>query len=154
MRTAFIMIGFSGSGKSTYAREYAKTHTRVKIVSPDAFRTMFTGDYEYNEDLDDVITESCFDTAENLLQAGYDVIIDCGNITNSEDRRAKWKKLHADRFIGVLMPTHKPVSWYVKRRRRNPHRKGADLELIVESEMRALDYPTEEEFHKLIKVKV
>lgn len=152
MSTVYVLIGFSGSGKSTYARDYAKYHPDTKIVSPDGFRTMFNGEYKYLPEMDDVITQSTFDAAENLLQAGYNVIIDCGNLTTDDDRRGKWKKLHADKFVAFLMPTHKPVDWYVKRRKRKPHRK-MDLVSLVETEMRAFEPPTLEEFDEIIKVK-
>lgn len=152
MNTVFMTIGFSGSGKSTYAREYVKYHPDTKIVSPDGFRTMFNGEYKYLPEMDDVITQSTFDTAENLLQAGYNVIIDCGNLTTDDDRRGKWKKLHADKFVAFLMPTHKPVDWYVKRRKRNPHW-DVDFEKIVINEMRAFEPPTLDEFDEIIKVK-
>lgn len=147
-----MTIGFSGSGKSTYARDYVKYHPDTKIVSPDGFRTMFNGEYKYLPEMDDVITQSTFDAAENLLQAGYNVIIDCGNLTKADDRRGKWKNLHAGKFVAFLMPTHKPVDWYVKRRKRKPHRK-MDLVTLVETEMRAFEPPTKDEFDEIIKIK-
>jgi predicted kinase len=153
MKTVFMTIGFSGSGKSTYAREYAKYHPDTKIVSPDGFRTMFNGEYKYLPEMDDVITQSTFDTAENLLQAGYNVIIDCGNLTKADDRRGKWKKLRANKFVAFLMPKHKPVDWYVKRRKKNPHWDKVDMTRIVENEMRAFEPPTLDEFDKIIKIK-
>jgi predicted kinase len=100
-----------------------------------------------------VITQSVFDTAENLLQAGYNVIIDCGNITKTDDRRGKWKKLHADKFVAFLMPTHRPVAWYVKRRKKNPHWDKVNFTTTIENEMRAFDFPTLDEFDEIIKVK-
>lgn len=152
MSTVFMMVGISGSGKSTYARDYVKYHPDTKIVSPDGFRKMFNGTYKYLPEMDDVITQSTFDTAENLLQAGYNVIIDCGNLTTDDDRRGKWKKLHADKFVAFLMPMHMPVSWYVKRRKRKPHRK-MDLVTLIETEMRAFECPTSEEFDEIVKIK-
>ncbi len=152
-KSVYMTIGFTGSGKSFWARTFAKTHPRTKIVSPDTFRTMLNGTYKYLEELDDVITESCFDTAENLLNAGYDVIIDCGNLTKSDDRRGKWKKLPADKFVAVLMPVHQTVDWYVKRRKQNPHWNTMDIEKIVIAEMKAFEPPTEDEFDEIIKIK-
>lgn len=153
MRTVYLTIGFTGSGKSTYARDFIKYHPKTKIVSPDGFRKMLNGEYKYLVELDDVITQSTFDTAKNLLEAGYDVIIDCGNLTKAEDRRGKWKQLPADKFVAFLMPIHNPVDWYVKRRKKNPHWNEVDWERIVEGEMRAFEPPTEDEFDEIIKIK-
>jgi len=151
MKTVFMTIGFSGSGKSTYARDYVKIHPDTKIVSPDGFRKMFNGEYKYLPEMDDVITQSTFDAAENLLQAGYNVAIDCGNLTTADDRRGKWKKLRADKFVAFLMPIHKPVDWYVKRRKKNPHWK-VDIERIIEAEMKAYEKPTVEEFDEVWRI--
>ena len=150
MSTVYMTIGFSGSGKSTFARNFIKDKPKVKIVSPDGFRKMFNGEYKYLPELDDVITRCTYDAASLLLCNGYDVIIDCGNLQRSADRRALWKNgLSADRFVAVVMPMDNPVSWYVERRKRKPHWDMVDWEKIVEAEMKAYEPPTLDEFDEI-----
>lgn len=151
MKTVYITIGYSGSGKSTWAKEFAKNNSNTKIVSPDSFRSMFHGEYKYLPELDNIITESCFETAKNLLKAGYDVIIDAGNLTKNEDRRGKWKKMKADKFVAVVMPMDKPVEWYLERRMRKPHW-NVDFRKIIEAEMKSYEPPIEDEFDEIIRI--
>lgn len=153
MRTVFMMIGYTGSGKSTWAKQRAREDYGVKIVSPDAFRMMLNGTYAYHEELDSVITESCFDTARHCLDAGYDVIIDCGNLTKSEDRRKKWRGLPAERFIAVVMPMGHPPQWYVRRRMKAPHWTQVDWLGVVKREMKAYEPPEEGEFNEIWHIK-
>ena len=151
MKTVYETIGLTGSGKSTWARYFIKDRPKIKIVSPDGFRSMLNGEYAYHVELDDVITQSTYDTAKNLLEAGYDVVIDCGNLTNASDRRGKWRQLPADKFIAVMMPMDKPVEWYVDRRKTNPHW-PVNVEQIVMNEMKAYEPPKLGEFDKIIHI--
>jgi predicted kinase len=152
MSTVYEMIGFSGSGKSTFARNFTADKPKVKIVSPDGFRKMFNGEYKYLPEMDDVISYSTFSTAIALLDAGYDVIVDCGNLQNSSDRRGLWRLLPADRFVAIVMPMDKPPQWYVERRMKNPHWETADWLSIVKNEMRAYEPPTLDEFDEIIDI--
>lgn len=152
MRTVYMTIGYAGSGKSTFAINFIKDKPNVKIVSPDCFRKMFNGEYKYLTELENVITQSTFDAAKNLLEAGYDVIIDCGNLTKSDDRRGKWKQLPANVFIAFVMPADKSVELYVSRRCKNPHWLNVDCKQIVKNEMKAYEPPTLEEFDEIWNV--
>ncbi|HIJ71131.1 MAG TPA: AAA family ATPase [Planctomycetes bacterium] len=152
MRIVYMTIGCIGSGKSTWARNFVKDKPKTKIVSPDAFRKMLNGEYEYHVEQDDIITESCFDTARHLLDAGYDVIIDCGNLTRASDRRSKWKKLPANKFIAVIMP-QKDVEWHVNNRLKKPHWDNVDWHGIAKAEKAAYEAPADGEFDTIIHVK-
>lgn len=146
-----ITIGLLGSGKSTWARQFAKEHPDTKIVCPDGFRLMLNGEYKYLPELDDIITASVFDTANNLLKAGYSVIIDCGNLQESADRRAKWRQLQADKYIAVVFPCRQK-EWHIKNRLEKPHWEGVDWGKIWENEKSALQPINEKEFDEVIKV--
>lgn len=152
MRTVYLTIGFTGSGKSTFARNFIKDKPNVKIVSPDGFRQMFNSEYKYIVKLDDAITQSTFDAAKNLLVAGYDVVIDCGNLTKSLDRRGLWVQLPAEKFVAYVMPMDQPVNWYVERRMQKPHWAKVDFKEIVKNEMKAYESPTLDEFDKICHV--
>lgn len=59
-RTLIITVGAPGSGKSTWAVEYAKTHEHVVLLSRDDFRKMITGssltEYKYKKSTENTIT--------------------------------------------------------------------------------------------------
>ena len=154
MSTFYLTIGFCGSGKSTWSKNFIKDKPSVKIVSSDSFRTMLNGEYEYIEGMDNVITLSCLHTVMNLIAYGYDVIIDCGNLTTASDRRGLWQLLapSVDQYIAVVFPTDKPPQWYVNRRMQKPHWEKVDWLTIVKNEMKAYEPPTEEEFTAIWKV--
>ena len=44
--TLWVMVGLSGSGKSSVAKEIAKNNSNTVIVSSDSIREELTGDYE------------------------------------------------------------------------------------------------------------
>lgn len=151
-KTVYMTVGFLGSGKSTWAKQFVSTHKSAKIVSADMFRQMLNGQYEYHAELDDVITESMFDTAQHLLNHGYDVIIDCGNLTEDPDRRPKWRSLrNAKRFVAVVMP-HKDIDWHVANRLKNPHWEGVDWNAIAQGERDAFEPINESDYDEVVQV--
>ncbi len=135
MNTVYMLHGMLGSGKSTWAKKYVKDHPDTKIVSADGFREMFNGEYAYIVELDDVITESMIAAADSLLAAGYNVIIDCGNLT--KERRRPWMNLAGSK-IAVVMPC-KELSWHVSNRLNKPHCCGKDWNAIAEGERKSLE---------------
>lgn len=149
--TVYFLIGFLGSGKSTWAKKFVSEHLNTKIVSPDGFREMLNGGYKYIVELDDIITQSTFDTAKNLLSGGYDVIVDCGNLTDDPDRRGKWKLLPTDRFVAVLFP-QRDVQWHVNNRLKKPHWEEVDWYKIAEGERRAFQPIEKKDFDEIIEV--
>lgn len=46
MKKLFVLTGAPGSGKSTWAKEYQKTHENVRIISSDEVRFELTGVYD------------------------------------------------------------------------------------------------------------
>ena len=145
----YTLVGMMGSGKSTWAKDFIKQHTKTKIVCSDSFRKMLNGEYEYIVELDDVITESMFATASNLIGSGYDVIIDCGNLTDAPDRRQKWLKLKGE-HIAVIFP-RKNKEWHLKNRVTMPHRE-TNLDKIWERENAAYEDVKEENYNQVIRI--
>lgn len=92
-----LLVGFIGSGKSTWARKYVEEHERVIIVNRDALRTMLRGIYEYSEELEKIVMHGAVELAGNALKRGYDVIIDETNIT--KERRAMWMVFFSSAMI-------------------------------------------------------
>ena len=146
----YILVGLMWSGKSTWAKKFVKEHADTKIVCADLFRVMLNGDYMYLAALDDTITDCMFDAACNLLTNGYNVIIDCGNLTDESDRRGLWKQLPGDK-IAVLFP-QKDELWHIINRQNNPHG-DADLGGIIKGEKKAFVPVDPKDYDEIITVK-
>lgn len=74
-----ILIGISGSGKSTYAQELAAQNTDTIVVSTDAIRKEVTGNI--NDQTQNAVIHNIADTnAAAYLSQGKDVIIDATNV--------------------------------------------------------------------------
>ncbi len=84
--TLWVMVGLSGSGKSSIAKEIAENNTNTTIVSSNSIREELTGDYgnqENNEEVFKVFHKRIRETLEN----NTNVIADATNIT-MRSRRA------------------------------------------------------------------
>lgn len=85
MNKIIILVGISGSGKSTFAKNYVETHRDTVIISRDSIRMSLFGfndstygDY-YNGDItarEKTVTEFFNSQVWNALEKGYDVICD------------------------------------------------------------------------------
>ena len=84
--TLWVMVGLSGSGKSSVAKEIAKNNSNTVIVSSDSIREELTGDYEdmeHNEEVFKIFHKRIREALEN----NTNVIADATNIT-MRSRRA------------------------------------------------------------------
>lgn len=139
----YVLHGMMGSGKSSWARKLVIRHPRARIVSADSFRKMIHGQYEYHAEMDDVITRCMSDSIGNLLKSGFDVIVDCGNLT--KERREPWLLIAESikaRKVGIILPCLHP-SWHISRRVQTPHWE-VNWDKIYEDEKAALQ-PIEED---------
>jgi len=148
MRTLYILHGFFGSGKSTWARNFSKEHPDTKIVSADSFRTMLNGEYEYVVELDNVINLRMKNTIYNLFANGYSVIVDVGNLSKS--RRSDWMRIQTDKRIAVVFP-QKDKQWHIKNSSAKPH--TANWDYIWDAEHKSYEPINEKDFDEIIKVK-
>jgi predicted kinase len=150
-RTIYLTIGFLGSGKSTWAKKFAAEHPDTKIVSGDGFRTMLNGEYKYLVELDDIITSCMLVAGQELLWGGYDVIIDCGNLTR--ERRNPWLGLVWDnvKVVAVVFPSLSK-EWHIANRLKNPHGEGKDWDGIAQGERDAFEPIDEKDFDKVIYI--
>jgi predicted kinase len=82
----YIMVGFPGSGKSTWAKEMAKDPETV-IICKDVIRHMFKGEYLFDASYEPLVAEIAQAAFNNALMAGFNVIIDETHIT--KDSRAR-----------------------------------------------------------------
>ena len=118
--TLYLMHGLLGSGKSTWARKFLAVHPRCKIVSADGFREMINGKYKYEAEADDAITASMVGAIQSFQKAGYDVVVDCGNLT--KDRRKPFILASADTsvLVAIRLP-QESKEWHLRRRLSRPH---------------------------------
>lgn len=66
--------GPAGSGKSTWARAYARTHNMV-VVESDFFMVNAEGEYEFALNKLKEVHSACQSAARAALAAGHDVIV-------------------------------------------------------------------------------
>jgi predicted kinase len=105
---AYVICGFIGAGKTTFARKLEKETGAVRITKDEwvikKFGNKITADKNF-ETYDSHITEVTRTYALTLLKAGTDVIIDEGFWTKSQRNDIKKKILD----IGA-----KPILYYVE----------------------------------------
>lgn len=108
-RKVYVLIGLPGSGKSTWAtaRLYFENEKTCAIVSRDAILTMLCGEYKYYEGFKDIVTEIGGSASIQILNNGYDLIVDQTNLT-VEIRQ------EVTNFIVRLFPRRNDVEiWFV-----------------------------------------
>lgn len=78
--TLYIMCGFPGSGKSTWAKVKAREHNTL-IICRDSFRTMFKHSYVFDKEYEPLVLDMAFNSAEIAIDDNRNVIIDETNLT-------------------------------------------------------------------------
>lgn len=89
---AILTVGISASGKSCWAREYAKKHKAI-ISNRDDLRFSLTGcsgwgEYKFDKKIETVITNQEYNLAYNAAQLGKDFIVSNTNL--NETTRNEW----------------------------------------------------------------
>lgn len=85
MATLHLMVGLPGSGKTTLAKQLEQTYRALRLT-PDEWQLYLFGNDFHNDPAKDAvhndrhtkIEELMWQTAENLLRLGTDVILDFG----------------------------------------------------------------------------
>lgn len=88
MQTVYLTIGFPGSGKTTWAKKWAKNNNCV-ILNRDSLRTMFGGEYGMN--FEPLVKDSVAKLIPLCLAHKKDIIIDECNL--SQKTRKKYLEL-------------------------------------------------------------
>lgn len=76
----YILIGISGSGKSTFAKQMLLSNERLIRVSRDEYRYMWRNTTVVSNKLESVITIRVSQDIEYYLNNGFDVIYDATNL--------------------------------------------------------------------------
>ena len=79
MPTLYVLIGVSGSGKSTYAESLCQ-NTKLAVVSTDKIREQLFGS-ESDQREGDKVFKTAYDWVEYWIENGKDVVFDATNTT-------------------------------------------------------------------------
>lgn len=95
---AIITVGVSASGKTTFAREYAKQHKAI-VANRDDMRFSMTGatgwgDYKWDKKIETIVTNQQYNLAYNAAQMGKDFILADTNL--NAERRKEWTEYLTD----------------------------------------------------------
>ena len=106
--TAYVVCGFIGAGKTTFARKLEKETGAIRITKDEWITKIFGNNITLDKNFaeyDERLTELAKDIAFKILKSGGDVIIDEGFWAKSQRDDIKKKILN----IGA-----KPILYYVK----------------------------------------
>lgn len=104
--TMWVLVGLSGSGKSTIATQIANENPNTVIVSSDAIREELTGNYEDQEHNEEVF-KIFHDRIRKNLENKKNVIADATNLT-IKSRRAIMMKVNGLEVHKVCVVIPKP----------------------------------------------
>ncbi len=127
---AYVICGFIGAGKTTFARKQEKETNAIRITKDEwiikIFGNKITSDKNF-EMYDKNITELATDIAFRILKAGKDVILDEGFWVKSQRDDIKKK---------ILQVGAKPVFYYVE----------CPIEKMKERVINRSKYPSKDSF--------
>ena len=148
---AYVICGFIGAGKTTFARKLEKETKAIRITKDEwmikIFGNKITSDKNF-ERYDKNITELATDIAFKILKSGKDVIIDEGFWVKSQRDEMRKKIIN----VGA-----KPIFYYVESsvakmkervisRSKNPPKDSFEInELMFDKYFKYWEPPTEEE---------
>ena len=154
---AYVICGFIGAGKTTFARKQEKETNAIRITKDEwiikIFGNKITSDKNF-EMYDKNITELATDIAFRILKAGKDVILDEGFWVKSQRDDIKKK---------ILQVGAKPIFYYVEssvekmkerviNRSKNPTKDSFEIsEEMFNSYLKYWQAPDESENVKVVK---
>ena len=144
----WVMVGLSGSGKSSVAKEIAENNTNTTIVSSDSIREELTGDcgnQENNEEVFKVFHKRIRETLEN----NTNVIADATNIT-MRLRRAIIENVKGIDCYKIVYLTPKPFD---QCKLDNLNRQHPVPEEVLNKQLRKFQIPFYEEGWDSIKIR-
>lgn len=143
--TLTILVGLSGSGKSTIATQIANENPNTIIVSSDAIREELTGNYEDQEHNEEVF-KIFHDRIRKNLENKKNVIADATNLT-MKSRRAIMMKIHGLNIHKICVIIPKP---FEQCKIDNKNRKHPVPDEVLDKQIRRFQIPFyEEEFDEI-----
>ena len=149
----YILFGILGSGKSTWAFCETMSSARTKCVCMDDIRYMLHKRKIYVASTDQVVLKISQDAVKRLLAEGYDVVVDCGNLT--EGVRQTWLNVAGEaKKILVKFPLREK-KWHVNHRMEEDT-KGKNRkywEDWYDMQVAQIEPPREEDYDSVIKAR-
>ena len=146
MATLTLMVGIPGAGKSTYTK--TKIDRRVRILSSDAIRKELFRD-EADQEHNDIVFDTLYSRARQLLIDGKDVLIDATNSTKQNRARSleHFKDLSI-RKKAIVIET--PVSTCIERDKGRRRTVGCD---VIKEFADEFEYPAKDEgFDEIVHI--
>ena len=144
--TMWVLVGLSGSGKSTIATQVANENPSTVIVSSDAIREELTGNYEDQEHNEEVF-KIFHDRIRKNLENKMNVIADATNLT-MKSRRAIMMKINGLNVRKVCVIIPKP---FEQCKKDNLHREHPVPDFVLDKQIRKFQIPFKEEgFNEII----
>lgn len=138
--TMWVLVGLSGSGKSTIATQIANKNPNTIIVSSDAIREELTGNYEDQEHNEEVF-KIFHNRIRKNLENKKNVIADATNIT-MKSRRAILMKVNGLDIRKVCAIIPKP---FEQCKKDNLHREHPVPDFVLDKQIRKFQIPFKEE---------
>lgn len=142
-----LMVGISGSGKSTFAAGL-KTSINATIIEPDAIRLELTGNSS-DQSQNEKVFSLAFHRANGVLRQGKNVVVDATNIDKWS--RKKWiniGKTNNAEIVAYVVNTGIELS-----KRRNSGRSRVVPTSVIDRQYSRLEFPTEAEgFDKIVSI--
>lgn len=138
--TMWVLVGLSGSGKSTIATQIANENPNTVIVSSDAIREELTGNYEDQEHNEEVF-KIFHDRIRKNLENKKNVIADATNLT-MKSRRAIMMKVNGLNIRKVCVIIPKP---FKQCKKDNLHREHPVPDFVLDKQIRKYQIPFYEE---------
>lgn len=143
--TLTVLVGLSGSGKSTIATEIAHKNPNTVIVSSDAIREELTGNYE-NQEHNEEVFKVFHDRIRKNLEQKRNVIADATNLT-MKSRRAIMMKINGLDVHKVCVIIPKP---FEQCKVDNQNREHPVPDEVLDKQIRRFQIPFyEEEFDEI-----
>ena len=149
--TAYVICGFIGAGKTTFARKLEKEKNALRITKDEwivkIFGNKITSDKNF-EKYDQDITKLATDIAFKILRSGGDVIIDEGFWARSQrdDIKKKIIQLRAKPFLYYVECSIEKMRERVVNRSKNPPEDSFEIsEGMFDEYLKYWEPPTEEE---------
>lgn len=136
----WVVVGLSGSGKSTIAKKIANDNPNTVIVSSDNIREEITGDYEDQEHNEEVF-KIFHDRIRKNLENKQNVIADATNLT-IKSRRAILNKVNGLDIEKICVIIPKP---FEKCKEDNLHREHPVPDYVLDKQIRRFQIPFIEE---------
>lgn len=154
MKTAYILSGVPGFGKSTWAKNFIKTHPNTKIIASDDIRYEIGGAYQYFKE-EQRVWNLFFSRANELAKnnENIDVILNSTCLTNIK-RKDYLRRINGfDHLVLVYFNVDRDVCL----KRNKMHIKGkVVIDEAMESMLKSVEYPNKDvlaSFDEFLEIK-